>query len=196
MALVNSRVDSLLACPIHRIALTRNGSRMECSKGHFFAVEEGIPLFTTKPRREPRPLNMAPCQVDEGSPVDPFVNDWIVNTNGNLYCRVRGRLPRYPIPQWPFGEGKGRILVDLGCGWGRWCIAAAGSGYSPVGVDVHLDAVQAANRIAPRIGTEGGFVCAEVDALPFLDSSADVVFSYSVLQHVERRKVASTLQEA
>jgi hypothetical protein len=30
------------------------------------------------------------------------------------------------------------VLVDLGCNWGRWCIAAGRMGFLPVGVDVIL----------------------------------------------------------
>lgn len=97
---------------------------------------------------------MGPCpHADENGgsrdqQIDTFVNDWIVNTNGNLYWRVRGKLPRYPIPNWRFGSGNGKVLVDIGCGWGRWSIAAAHAGFEPIGVDVHIDGLAAASRVA------------------------------------------------
>jgi SAM-dependent methyltransferase len=158
----------------------------------------GIPVFANNPRREPRPGNMSHCALDPASPVDPFVNDWIVNTNGNLYWTIRGRLPKYPIPAWPdrSPSRSGQVLVDLGCGWGRWSLAAATAGYRALGVDIHLDAVQAAKRVSREIRSECDFVCSEVDRLPFRDASVDFVFSYSVLQHIERTTVQRVFVEA
>ncbi|HVO56644.1 MAG TPA: class I SAM-dependent methyltransferase [Dongiaceae bacterium] len=189
--------ERLLACPHDGSALRLVGDALACEQQHNFPVEHGIPILARNPRREPRPLNMAPCAVDPSSPVDPFVNDWIVNTNGNLYWRVRGKLPSYPIPVWPLpGQtGADRVLVDLGCGWGRWCIAAARIGFSPCGVDVHVDALQAASRVAAHFGLACDFLCSEIDRLPFRDDSVDFVFSYSVLQHLSRERVRRVLAE-
>jgi SAM-dependent methyltransferase len=183
------------ACPLHHSELQQKEGRLVCGQGHSFPIEAGVPIFAAHPRRELQPRNMPPCAPEPRSHVDPFVNDWIVNTNGNLYWSVRGRLPRYPVPLWPFEPGQGKLLVDLGCGWGRWCVAAARAGYLPLGLDVHLDAVQAAARIAPQLGHECSFACADLDALPFQDAQVGAVFSYSVLQHVEREKVRRALSE-
>ena len=38
-------------------------------------------------------------------------------------------------------------LLDIGCSWGRWSLAAARKGYSVVGIDPSLGAVMAARRI-------------------------------------------------
>ena len=130
---------------------------------------------------------MRPCQYQsENTPVNPFVNDWIVNTNGNLYWSSRGKLPRYPIPQWPLPEGERKTAIDVGCSWGRWSIAAARAGYWPVGVDVHIDALAAAGRVSKQLGVSADFICSDADHLPFRSQSVDLVFSYSVLQHLER----------
>jgi SAM-dependent methyltransferase len=187
-----------LACPFDRTKLLLADDRFLCESNHSFRMEMGIPVFANNPRREPRPGNMSHCALDPASPVDPFVNDWIVNTNGNLYWTIRGRLPKYPIPAWPDRppSRSGQLLVDLGCGWGRWSLAAATAGYRALGVDIHLDAVQAANRVSREIRSECDFVCSEVDRLPFRDASVDFVFSYSVLQHIERTTVQRVFLEA
>ncbi|HYL98553.1 MAG TPA: class I SAM-dependent methyltransferase [Blastocatellia bacterium] len=189
-------MTKILACPLDHSDLLQINGRFDCAQGHSFEIEQGIPVLARTPRREPKPRNMRPCIPEPASPVDPFVNDWIVNTNGNLYWRVRGRLPGYPIPRWPFETGKGRLMVDLGCGWGRWCMSASHAGYVPIGVDIHLDAVQAARRVSLNNGSQGTFLCSEIDALPFHDATVDLVFSYSVLQHVERDKVRRVLTES
>jgi SAM-dependent methyltransferase/uncharacterized protein YbaR (Trm112 family) len=184
------RLLQLLACPLDNSPLEYRESLLTCPQGHQFHVEEEIPILAERPRREPVPGNMGPCVFQAGpSAIDPFVNDWIVNTNGNLYWSLRGKLPRYPIPIWPFPPGTGKTVVDIGCGWGRWCIAAARSGYCPVGVDVHVDALAAASRVFKQLGVQGDLVCSDADHLPVRSQSVDLVFSYSVLQHLDKAVV-------
>ncbi len=186
----------LLYCPLHAANVRYEQTRLICEGGHEIPVEDGIPIFAEKPRREPRPLNMPPLPPRTApSRVDGFVDEWIVNTNGNLYWRVRGRLSRYPIPHWPATtrRGTGQVLIDLGCGWGRWSIAAARAGFSPCGVDVHLDALRAGKRVARELGISADFVCSDISRLPFKPESVDFVFSYSVLQHLEKEKVKEVL---
>jgi 2-polyprenyl-3-methyl-5-hydroxy-6-metoxy-1,4-benzoquinol methylase len=184
---LDNRLLQLLACPWDHSPLEYRQGKLICAHNHQFQVEEGIPVLNKNPRRELVPGNMRPCQYQsENTPVDPFVNDWIVNTNGNLYWSSRGKLPRYPIPQWPLPPGDGKTVVDVGCSWGRWSIAAARAGYCPVGVDVHMDALAAAGRVSKQLGVSADFVCSDADHLPFCSQSVDVVFSYSVLQHLER----------
>src|SRR5690348_18419792 len=118
----------LLWCPLHERNVTRVDSRLMCAAGHEISTENGVPIFAAQPRREPKPFNMPPLphRNDRGA-VDGFVDDWIVNTKGNLYWRVRGSLPRYPIPSWParMPRKPGGGLVDMRCRWGSWTIAGA-----------------------------------------------------------------------
>jgi SAM-dependent methyltransferase len=187
----------LLGCPQDHSPLRLHQNVLVCRDGHTFQFEQGIPIFAKTPRHELIPGNMGPCEYQQdGNAVDPFVNDWIVNTNGNLYWSLRGKLPRYPIPQWPLQAGDGKTVVDVGCSWGRWSIAAARAGYRPIGVDVHVDALAAAERVAKQLGAEADFVCGDADHLPFLPQSVDAVFSYSVLQHLERSVVCRFFAEA
>jgi len=199
--LVRERLTKILACPSDGGALRERDGALVCERGHSFAIEGEIPIFTSAVRREAVPKNMAPSAHATGaeSGVDPFVNDWVVNTNGNLYKRARGRLKRYPIPEWPLGAahaGTAPIVLDIGCSWGRWSVAAARAGYFPVGLDVHIDALAAAQRVSRQLGVETVQVCGDVEALPFAASSVDAVFSYSVLQHIDRQKVVRFFVEA
>jgi len=195
-ALLNPELLQVLACPWDHTPLHISDSGLVCENAHSFTLEADTPIFTEHVRREPVPRNMEPCaHLDANGPIDPFVRDWLVNTNGNLYWRARSRLQRYPIPHWPFQGGEGRLLVDVGCGWGRWTIAAAQAGYIPVGMDVHIDALEAASRVSRQVGVRADYVCADVEHLPFRSGSIDVFFSYSVLQHLERSKVKGFLKE-
>lgn len=148
--------------------------------------------------REAVPHNMEPVRSDprQDGIVDAFVNDWLVNTNGNLYVRARGRLKGYPIPSWPLPPSSGQIVLDIGCSWGRWSVATARAGFSPIRLDVHIDALAAAGRVSLRLRVDASFVCGDVESLPLRSRSVDVGFSYSVLQHLDRLKVGRFFNEA
>lgn len=195
--MICEELTHLLACPSDRSNLRASDGALVCERGHSFPVEDGIPVFTEAVRREPIPRNMQAVRRKPGQPsaVDAFVDDWLVNTNGNLYRSARGNLKRYPIPRWPLPSCAGKVVVDVGCSWGRWSIAAARAGFFPIGLDVHIDSLSAAKRVSRQLDAKACFVCGDVEVLPFRSGSVDVVFSYSVLQHIDRQKVARFFQE-
>lgn len=129
-----------------------------------------------------------------GETVDPVVAQMIAATCGNLYLSLVGKLPRYPTPNFRLTNGAGRLLVDLGCNWGRWCLAAAKEGFAVVGVDPQIGAVLAARRVAEQLGVKGHFICADARYLPLRSGVADVVFSYSVIQHLSREDVSKVIE--
>jgi SAM-dependent methyltransferase len=127
--------------------------------------------------------------------IDPVVRFMVRNTNGNLYRSLIGRLPEYPIPELPLPLANGKTLLDVGCGWGRWCVAAAKKGYKPVGVDSSLGAALAAKRVSAQLGVDARFIVADGRYLPFRGGLFDEVFSYSVLQHFSRPNADLALSE-
>ncbi|HEV8686277.1 MAG TPA: class I SAM-dependent methyltransferase, partial [Gaiellaceae bacterium] len=103
---------------------------------------------------------------------------------------------RYPIPDFPLQRGDGELLLDIGCNWGRWTIAAAQRGYRPIGIDPSFEAIVAARRIARQLGVEDArYVVADGRRLPFANATFDVVFSYGVLQHFSKADVATSVAE-
>ena len=121
--------------------------------------------------------------------LDPFVQKMIGATCGIMYQCMVDRLKRYPIPNIPLPKVDGLRFLDLGCNWGRWCIGAANLGYKPVGIDRNLQAVMAARRVAGQLGIEANYLVADVRYLPFQQEVFDLVFSYSVLQHISKEDV-------
>jgi len=125
--------------------------------------------------------------------IDAHVRDSLIKTHGNLY---RGaRLTRYPVPPFPLPGGDGRTLLDIGCNWGRWTIAAARAGWRPTGIDLAKKSVGAARRVAEQLGVEAEYVVGDARELPFGDESFDAVFSYSVLQHLAKEDVPRAVAE-
>jgi SAM-dependent methyltransferase len=123
--------------------------------------------------------------------IDPFVQNIIAATNGMLYISLIGKLTDYPIPYLRLPSGEGKRFLEIGCNWGRWCIAAARLGYRPVGIDPSLKGIRAARQVAQQLGIEAHYVVADGRYLPFANGTFDQVFSYSVLQHFPTRMPAS-----
>lgn len=130
-----------------------------------------------------------------GGPIDPVVAYLVAATNGLMYRHLVGALKRYPIPSLPLPAGEGRLLLDVGCSWGRWSLAAHARGYEVVGVDPSLGAVMAARRVARQLGAPNRYVVGDARCLPFVPELFDVAYSYSVVQHFSRPDAAAAVGE-
>jgi SAM-dependent methyltransferase len=141
------------------------------------------------------PVADAASQSAASNEIDPFVQQNLIRTNGKLYWSLRGKLTRYPIPELPLPVGEGRSFLDIGSNWGRWTIAAARKGYRAIGMDVSLSGARAGRRVARQLGVEAGFIVADARRIPFLNRTFDVCFSFSVLQHFEKRLARQAVEE-
>lgn len=129
------------------------------------------------------------------SPVDPVVAFLVAATNGLMYRHLIGRLERYPIPDSTLPAGDGRMLLDVGCSWGRWTLAAHACGYRAAGIDPSLGAIMAARRVARQLNVPAHYVVGDARHLPFPRERFDCAHSYSVLQHLDRADAARSVAE-
>ena len=125
--------------------------------------------------------------------VDPVVSCLVAATNGILYKGLVGRLEGLPISVLPMPFGNGQTLLDIGCSWGRWSMAAARNGYRPVGVDPSLGAVLAARRQARASGVAFHGIVGDARYLPLMAGAIDAAWSYSVLQHFSKEDAKRAL---
>lgn len=132
---------------------------------------------------------------DDHPQIDPVVSYLVAATNGIGYKHLLGKLKRYPLPEIRLPMAQGEVMLDLGCNWGRWCIAASRKGYQVVGIDPSLGAVMAARRVAKQLGVNAHYLVGDARYLPFKNNTIDVVFSYSVLQHFSYENVGATLKQ-
>ncbi len=133
---------------------------------------------------------------DSNNRLDPVVSYIIAATNGIMYKTLIGKLTTYPIPELRLPDAKGAVFLDLGCNWGRWCIAAAQKGYTAIGIDPSLGAIMAARRVADQLGLSIKYLVADARYLPFSQATIDTIFSYSVLQHLSKENASMALSEA
>ena len=198
----------LLACPRDHFPLHYESSSLHCERGHQYAIIEGVPILLISGVAQTHiegTRSLAVAEAGNASSlrhfdvvagaVDPFVQNAIGATNGSLYAHLIGKMTDYPIPQLRLPCGQGKLFLEIGCSWGRWCIAAAKIGYRPVGIDPSLKGIRAARRVATQLGIDAHYVVADGRYLPFRNDVFSQVFSYSVLQHVDHAAVAETLAE-
>jgi SAM-dependent methyltransferase len=195
----------LIVCPVDRSALELDGAELACANGHRFPYVDGFPVLLTDDLPATHPVfavSLERARAGGGpklelgpSEIDPVVQGSIAATCGSLYRPLIGQLPRYPIPELRLPPSDGGLLLDVGCHWGRWSIAAARKGYTPVGVDPSLEGIEAARRIAKQLGIDAHYVVGDARRLPFRNDVFDAAFSASVLQHFAKKNVRVAVAE-
>jgi 2-polyprenyl-3-methyl-5-hydroxy-6-metoxy-1,4-benzoquinol methylase len=216
---------TILRCPLNGDALRVDGEWLISTKGERYPIIQGVPVLLVE-TNDPTlwvvsasynaardnsndvyhedTIGCGPVELgrlrdklksDKDANVDPVIASLVAATGGHLYLDLVGALPEVPIPNIRLSESAGSLL-DIGCNWGRWSIAAARKGRTVVGIDPSLGAVLAAKRLADKLGVDAQFIVGDALRLPFAAGTFDTVFSYSVLQHFSREDCAAAIREA
>jgi SAM-dependent methyltransferase/uncharacterized protein YbaR (Trm112 family) len=205
---LSSDLLEMIVCPRDQQSLRLDADFLMCPQAHRYRVVEGIPILLVSEAQQTHIEGSRALEIaDQGDlsklphfdigpgEIDPFVRNTIGATNGILYQHLVGNLTEYPIPDLRLPPGNGAAFLEIGCNWGRWCIAAVRSGYRPVGIDPSLKAIRAARRVARQLGVEAFYLVADGRFLPFRADTFNRVFSYSVLQHLSKEDVRLVLPE-
>lgn len=208
---MNEWLQSHLVCPRDKEKLEYKEEKLVCPQAHAYPVYDDIPVMLVddverthdyitdtlkKVAGLPRKDRGAGNGAGQTNEIDAFVQGEVPYTSGVLYVPLQNKLTRYPIPETHLWQGSGERLLDIGCNWGRWSIAAAQKGFKTIGIDPSLDAVLAARRVSKQLGVETNFVVGDARFLPFATDAFDVVFSYGVFQHFSKENVKISLDEA
>lgn len=206
---VDPTLLEILVCPRDKLPLREESCSLVCPNGHRYSIVEGIPILLLgemeQTHEEGKRALEAAESSEAGKPahssslgpgqIDPFVSEIIAATNGSLYRYLVGNLTDYPIPNLRLPPGEGKLFLEIGCNWGRWCVAAARIGYRPIGIDPSLKGIRAAKQVAQQLGIEAHYLVADGRCVPFPDAAFDQVFSYSTLQHLSKANTRATLLE-
>lgn len=210
-----------LVCPVDGMGLSWDSycNELRSESGRAYPVVDGVPvmlpegLTMTFAELTLEQLGTAPLYLESAllptmdlkcavlelaaarPKIDALVQYLVAATGGLGYAHLVGRLIEYPIPEIRLPTGAGKLLLDVGCSWGRWCAAAARKDYKVVGIDPSLAAVMAARRMMKSLGLQARFVVGDARCLPFKSNSFDQVFSYSVLQHLAPENATRAVAE-
>jgi SAM-dependent methyltransferase len=161
------QLPDLLVCPDCRRRLTLDCTAFRCSGcGHNFPVVGGVPRFVSKAQYASsfgfQWLKHARTQLDGAN-----------SRNSEEFFRSRlGLSPE---------EISGKLVLDVGCGMGRFAEVASRFGARVVGVDLSR-AVEAAHA---NLASRGNVQVMQGDVfhLPFAEESFDFIYSIGVLHH-------------
>jgi len=130
-----------------------------------------------------------------------YIQEMIAATNGRHYQGLVGKLKTLPIPELPQkvkeeakAKAKAPWLLDIGSGWGRWLLAGANAGFVPVGLELKLEPAKVARDLLKAERKRGFVVVADAGKPPFAPESFDVIWSFSVLQHLHRSRAKACLE--
>jgi|TARA_B110000261_G_C13067927_1_gene350912 ubiquinone/menaquinone biosynthesis C-methylase UbiE/uncharacterized protein YbaR (Trm112 family) len=212
--MTNSYIDQWyldnLVCPIDKSQLAYENNQMHCIKhSHIYNIFRGIPIMLVDKYQKTNNLHsLRTVNIVEGreklrfdlqrdlkkNEIDPLVQEIIAETNSNFYTKAVGKLKTYTIPDFPISTNDNKHLLDVGCGWGRWCISSSKSGFDTIGIDPCIDSIMAAIRISKQLNIKTKFVIGDARFLPFKKDLFDNCFSFSVFQHFIKEDVKKILE--
>ena len=194
-------------CKNDKIILKNNYYLCESCKEKY-PIVYGIPILITKKQCDEHGLNYHKKNIEKEIlksksfqinkfGVLKYVEKMLLGTSGILYENIKN-LKKYPIANIPFAKllrNEDILLLDIGCGWGRWTINAAQKGYISIGIDKSLSSLIAAKKIAEKFKLKNyNFICCDVTQLPLKKGIFDKVFSFSFLQHFSENNLKIILQ--
>lgn len=148
---------------------------LECvSCKAIFPITKGIPRFVSK----------------ENYAVN-FGFQWNIFKKTQLDSYTKAGTSRYRFyrqSEWKPDEMKGAIVLDAGCGAGRFCEVALSTGANVIAVD-YSEAVDACRENLKKYKNLH-VVQADIYKLPFRPDFFDYVYSFGVLQHMPDVKKA------
>jgi len=175
--------SSLLACPVCKRDLKSEPATssaeiietgtLRCEQGHSYPIVRGIPRF-----------------VSSDGYASNFGFEWNLHNRTQLDTATRHESEETFIEKTGFrrGDFKGKLVLDVGCGMGRFSDVASRWGATVVGIDL-TSAVDAAHS---NIGGRENVHLAQADVfrLPFREETFDVIFSIGVLHHTPDTRAA------
>lgn len=135
-----------LVCPRDHTALARRSRSRDvlaCENGHVYPIYDGIPVLliddsdqthgealrALDPETAKRELMWNDGTTPPPNDLHPVIRAALGATCGHMYFAIRNKIDHYPIPTLRLPDGNGETLLDIGCNWGRWTVAAAQRGY-------------------------------------------------------------------
>ncbi len=166
----------------------------ECNAG--FKVEDGQyvnseikeGILVCKCKRNFMIKDFIPRFVDSDKYVSSFSFEW--NTHGKTQLdsanidndmRNESRNSFQARVDFPLDQFQGKLVLDVGCGSGRFMEIVADNGAEIIGLDLSRSVDAAFKNLGTRANVH--LIQADIFKLPFIDETFDFVYSFGVLHH-------------
>lgn len=115
--------------------------------------------------------------------------------------------PDYPLPIYDTACKLGhsptlsqpRTLVDIGCGRGEMLALYAARGWTTIGVDFSLDALNLSDEVRHQlpasVATQVNLLCADAKNLCFADNSIDLVLMLDFVEHLQQPELKKVMTD-
>ena len=171
----------LLRCPACKGRLSLVTEVLESGE-----IKEGT--LTCSCRKSYRIKNFIPRFVEDDSYLGSFSFEWDVHRTTQLDSRNKRNLMKDNAESifskrvtFPLSGLKDKLVLDAGCGVGRFAEIACNSGAEVVGVDASFAIDAAFENIGKRPNIH--LVQADIFNLPFDTGTFDFIYSFGVLHH-------------
>jgi SAM-dependent methyltransferase len=156
-----------LRCPRCGGSFTQVGATLSCANQHTYPVRNGVPRF-----------------VDDAAYTDSFSYEWQRFRTTQLDSHTGRHDTRERLQaslNFPLSDLTGKLVLDIGCGVGRFGEIAHAYGATYVGIDYSLAIDAAQDNIGDLPDVH--LVQADLFALPLASDVFDVIISLGVLHH-------------
>lgn len=172
------RMMDILCCPQDKCSLELREESVKQDE-----VESGV-LKCSRCQAEYPIRNCVPRFVDTDSYVDSFSMEWQIHSrtqmpDGDNHETVETFRNRASLTR---EEMQGKLVLDAGCGVGRYMSVASQYGAEVIGVDLSFSVEQAMENVGHD--PQCHVIQADLTNLPFDVGTFDYVFSLGVLHHM------------
>jgi ubiquinone/menaquinone biosynthesis C-methylase UbiE len=138
-----------------------------------YPVQDGIPILLP---------NMESVDKEQDLMIEKeFYENMFSDVQGfdDGHCIVYGHERIYDFME---GVEKGSVL-EVGCGGGHHSVNLSKRGFQVTSIDISLNALHAAKKLAKHEGQDIQFICGDIKRLPFADKEFDICFCSLILHH-------------
>lgn len=193
-------IKDLCVCPSCKSELLVKKDNIKCKKcQRKFSIIQGIPILIDSKISNSTHNKYKNFKIDKNAlkkdkyANSNYINKYLAATNGFFYEKKKNK--KIAIPNIDLKTSNSRdLLLDIGCGWGRWCFAASKKNYLPVGIETNLNLLLTAKRYSEENNIDAFFIYADALNLPFKKNKFNTIFSFSVFQHFPKKDFFSVLK--
>jgi SAM-dependent methyltransferase len=164
---------STLRCPVCKGTLA-TGAQLRCARcNKTYPIVNGIPVM------------LSGVEAKDGEQNLSVEKDFYENMFSGLkgvedgHCIVYGHEKIYDF----VGQIERGTVLEAGCGGGHHGVSLARMGFDVTAIDLTLNGVAAAKKLAEHEHQDIFYVCGDIKQLPFQDNEFDICFCSLVLHH-------------